>query len=111
MKLKKTASGKQTLSITREEWLRLGEKKGWLSKKAAWLGDGDPGSGRIQTERGSGSSLVLQQRIADALAIKPERVSVERVSDGWNIHVQETAEEGSFDLSDWVKKRDYPPVG
>ena len=34
MKLKKTASGKKTLVISKSDWLRIGKKKGWLNKLA-----------------------------------------------------------------------------
>jgi hypothetical protein len=34
MKLTKTASGKTKVKMSREEWTRLGQKAGWLSKSA-----------------------------------------------------------------------------
>jgi len=34
MKLTKTASGKTKIKMSREEWTRLGQKAGWLSKSA-----------------------------------------------------------------------------
>jgi len=39
MKLKKTASGKKTLQISKNEWLRMGQKTGWLQKSAESLKD------------------------------------------------------------------------
>ena len=36
MKLVKTASGKQTIKISKSEWESIGKKQGWMSKKAMW---------------------------------------------------------------------------
>ena len=61
MKIAKNAKGQQTLKITRQEWERLGQTKGWIQwpvKLAAK--DGRPGS------------MTLPKKLTDQLADMPE---------------------------------------
>ena len=82
MKIRKTASGKRLLKLSKKEWLNIGKKAGWIKKKADRIPlpitNKDDFLSAIHQENEGGSGLTTPPHLWEGLWYKNERYILEK---------------------------------